>query len=105
MNPQKGTCGSRSPGDIAELQSLLEAGYDVNAGQLPSAHVMSSSCPEFPEGDYDRRTAIHIAAAEGRDEAKWSEAERRERHHKPAVRNSSQHHSHMWRGRCIPAVA
>mmetsp|Transcript_45201 Transcript_45201/g.105705 ORF Transcript_45201/g.105705 Transcript_45201/m.105705 type:complete len:627 (+) Transcript_45201:113-1993(+) len=43
-------CNAAIEGDIAELKSLLEAGYDVDAG------------------DYDRRAAIHIAAAEGRDE-------------------------------------
>mmetsp|Transcript_73050 Transcript_73050/g.171307 ORF Transcript_73050/g.171307 Transcript_73050/m.171307 type:complete len:626 (-) Transcript_73050:144-2021(-) len=44
-------CGAALEGDVEELKKLLSAGYNVNAG------------------DYDRRTAIHIAASEGREEA------------------------------------
>ena len=50
-NPQGALCDAASKGDIAQLRSLVKSGLDVN------------------EGDYDRRTALHLAASEGLLEA------------------------------------
>ena len=41
-------CDAASKNDIPALRAILDAGGDMNAG------------------DYDRRTALHLAAAEGR---------------------------------------
>jgi len=46
-NPQANLCEAASKGDISELRHLVTNGLDVN------------------EGDYDKRTALHLAASEG----------------------------------------
>jgi len=46
-NPQASLCEAAANGDIVELRLLLSSGLEVNAG------------------DYDRRTALHLAASEG----------------------------------------
>ena len=57
------------------LQRLIQAGHVVNAGPRvevlwPFVAFQSTKSTRHGGGDYDRRTAIHIAAADCKKEAR-----------------------------------